>query len=260
MNPTTDTHPLQPTDFDALEDILDALRTRDEDVPQWEFLEGAMAALLCTRRPVMPAEYLPVLIGVGEGASNPFDDEAQAQRFMALWTRRWNELAAALQADVDALDEERAYQPEVMDVRGAVACLPEAERAAYEGEPLPAFGQLWALGFLSVVEDWAEEWALPRDRETAAWIAEALDAIVALVDDDTAPPAFNLHDEDGPPSVSEARAEAFGEAVWAVYDLHRIWHSLGPRTEPVRKDAAPGRNDPCPCGSGRKYKHCHGAQ
>ncbi len=20
-----------------------------------------------------------------------------------------------------------------------------------------------------------------------------------------------------------------------------------------------GRNDPCPCGSGRKYKHCHGA-
>jgi uncharacterized protein YecA (UPF0149 family) len=20
----------------------------------------------------------------------------------------------------------------------------------------------------------------------------------------------------------------------------------------------PGRNDPCPCGSGKKYKHCHG--
>ncbi|MDR1929292.1 MAG: SEC-C domain-containing protein [Treponema sp.] len=19
-----------------------------------------------------------------------------------------------------------------------------------------------------------------------------------------------------------------------------------------------GRNDPCPCGSGKKYKHCHG--
>jgi preprotein translocase subunit SecA len=26
-------------------------------------------------------------------------------------------------------------------------------------------------------------------------------------------------------------------------------------------DAVPrvGRNDPCPCGSGKKYKHCHGA-
>jgi SEC-C motif-containing protein len=29
--------------------------------------------------------------------------------------------------------------------------------------------------------------------------------------------------------------------------------------EPVRTAAAVGRNDPCPCGSGMKYKRCHGA-
>jgi SEC-C motif domain protein len=29
--------------------------------------------------------------------------------------------------------------------------------------------------------------------------------------------------------------------------------------EPIRRTAAPGRNDPCPCGSGKKYKRCHGA-
>jgi len=29
--------------------------------------------------------------------------------------------------------------------------------------------------------------------------------------------------------------------------------------EPVRRSAPPGRNDPCPCGSGMKYKRCHGA-
>jgi preprotein translocase subunit SecA len=28
---------------------------------------------------------------------------------------------------------------------------------------------------------------------------------------------------------------------------------------PVRVDKEPGRNDPCPCGSGKKYKNCHGA-
>ncbi len=32
------------------------------------------------------------------------------------------------------------------------------------------------------------------------------------------------------------------------------------KTEPVRVDKKVGRNDPCPCGSGKKYKHCHGAQ
>ena len=26
----------------------------------------------------------------------------------------------------------------------------------------------------------------------------------------------------------------------------------------VRADRKVGRNDPCPCGSGKKYKHCHG--
>jgi preprotein translocase subunit SecA len=26
----------------------------------------------------------------------------------------------------------------------------------------------------------------------------------------------------------------------------------------VRHAQKVGRNDPCPCGSGRKYKHCHG--
>jgi preprotein translocase subunit SecA len=31
-----------------------------------------------------------------------------------------------------------------------------------------------------------------------------------------------------------------------------------PKTEPVRVGEKIGRNDACPCGSGKKYKHCHG--
>jgi preprotein translocase subunit SecA len=27
----------------------------------------------------------------------------------------------------------------------------------------------------------------------------------------------------------------------------------------VRETKKVGRNEPCPCGSGKKYKHCHGA-
>ena len=30
------------------------------------------------------------------------------------------------------------------------------------------------------------------------------------------------------------------------------------KKQPMRKDKKPGRNDPCPCGSGKKYKKCHG--
>jgi preprotein translocase subunit SecA len=31
------------------------------------------------------------------------------------------------------------------------------------------------------------------------------------------------------------------------------------RPEPIHVDKKPGRNEPCPCGSGKKYKNCHGA-
>eukprot|EP01034_Spumella_vulgaris_P014246 gene14246-18186_t len=67
---STDTHPpapppepLTPEDFDAQDAVLDALREQDEEIPQWEFCEGFMAALVCTRREIKPDEYWPVLLG-----------------------------------------------------------------------------------------------------------------------------------------------------------------------------------------------------
>ena len=37
-------------------------------------------------------------------------------------------------------------------------------------------------------------------------------------------------------------------------------HHHGPPAQPyVREAAKVGRNDPCPCGSGKKFKKCHGA-
>jgi uncharacterized protein YecA (UPF0149 family) len=31
------------------------------------------------------------------------------------------------------------------------------------------------------------------------------------------------------------------------------------KAEQIQADQTPGRNDPCPCGSGKKYKKCCGA-
>jgi uncharacterized protein len=253
---------MSPEDFDELEAILDELRTRYDETPQWEFCEGFMAALICSRRLIMPGEYFPVLLGLGEEGEEgegSFADEAQFERFMALWMRRWNEVAASLNAEVESLADDAAYHPEVMDVRGAIAALPPAERAAVEGELIPSFAQVWALGFMFAVESWPEDWEPPRDKEAAEWLNEALDAIVALTEDDTDEPEIAVFSDDGPPTTSAARLDTFGNAIWAVYDLRELWRSFGPRVEPVRKQATPGRNDLCYCGSGKKYKKCHGA-
>ncbi len=254
---------LQADDFDALDAILEDLRSRDGDVPQWEFCEGFMAGVICCRQPIGDDEALDALFPEFADEAPLFASDDQRARFTALWIRRRAELGHSLSAKVDSLADEHAFSPEIMDVKGAIACLPEADRLAMEAEQpdtvLPSFGQIWALGFMYAVEHWEDAWAPPRDAEVAQWLDESLQKIVALTEDDTGTPIENMHDEEGPPSVSEARLTAFGEALWAVYDLHQIWRSLGPRVGTLVKAAEPGRNDPCPCGSGKKYKKCHGA-
>ena len=263
---------LEPAAFDELDTILDDLRTRYDETPQWEFCEGFMAALICSRRPIAEPEYLAVLLDtLDENAPDaeptadaaPFASTNQRARFMRLWRRRWDEVVTALDTEVEELWDERAYGPEVIDVRAAVAEMPDDERADFErdlgSETLPAFAQVWALGFMYAVESWPEDWVPPRDKEHAKGLNDSLNAIVALTDDDSGKPEASPLSKDGPPSVSHARLMAFGDAIWAVYAMRALWQTLGPRVETVRRDKAPGRNDACPCGSGKKYKKCCGA-
>jgi uncharacterized protein len=244
--------PLTPEDFDAQDAELDLMRESDEEIPQWEFCEGFLAALVCSRRVIGPDEYWPVLLGEG---FNP----VQHMEFVYRWRRRWLEVAIALDTPVETMDDERTYQPEALDTRGAVLALPPEERGDTDVATLPSFAQVWALGFMYAVETWPDDWATPRDAEAAQMLDDALDVIVTLSQDDTGKPTVSMYEENGPPSVSQQRLDDYGAAIWAVYDLRQLWKSLGPRAEAVRKAPEPGRNDPCPCGSGKKYKKCHGA-
>ena len=257
-----DQPPLGPDDYDAQEAELDALRAQQEETPQWEFCEGFLAALACCRRQVAPTEYWPVLLG---DDFNPMEH----MEFVLRWHRRRVEVEMALDALVETMEDERTYSPEVLDIRGALLAEPDTTDdlppgadgpgVAPDTAELPGFAQVWALGFMFMVENWPEEWRAPRDRHDAKLVDDALGDIITLTESDDAPPTVSMYAEDGPPSVSQQRLEDYGAAIWAVYDLRQFWKSQGPRVAPVRKDPGPGRNDPCPCGSGRKFKKCHGA-
>lgn len=243
---------LGPEDFDAQDAELDAMREHDDETPQWEFCEGFLAALVCCRRPIEADEYWPVLLGE---QFNPMEH----MQFVLRWRRRWAEVVNALDAPVERLDDPRTYQPEVLDAMSAVLDLPEAERGDIDLSTVPAFAQIWALGFMYAVENWPDEWQPPRDAEAAGMLDDALGCIVTLTEGDSGKPTVSMLAEDAPPSISQGRLDDFGAAVWAVYDLRQLWRSLGPRVPTIRKAAEPGRNDLCPCGSGKKFKKCHGA-
>ncbi|MES2786896.1 MAG: UPF0149 family protein [Pseudomonadota bacterium] len=248
----TNPAPLTADDYDAQDAALDSMREHDDEIPQWEFCEGFLAALICSRRAIEPDEYWPVLLG------ETFQPMGHME-FVLRWKRRWAEVAVSLDAPVEQLDDDRTYHPELLDTLGAVLSLPEAERGDTALDTLPAYGQVWAIGFMYAVETWPDDWAAPRDAQAAAMLDEALQAIVALAEGDRGKPTISMFAEDGPPSISQERIDDFGTAIWAVYDLRQLWKSLGPRVEQARRGDTPGRNDPCPCGSGKKYKKCHGA-
>src|SRR5690606_14849218 len=81
----------------------------------------------------------------------------------------------------------------------------------------------------------------------------------------------HAHELGPKPEMASVDFSAFyqdGEIEQALHEkaefrqINRVWYY----TRPIRQGPAPhksdrpkvGRNDPCPCGSGRKYKHCCG--
>ncbi|MBR6188159.1 MAG: preprotein translocase subunit SecA [Prevotella sp.] len=61
---------------------------------------------------------------------------------------------------------------------------------------------------------------------------------------------------DGTPSSSPARNENLVDQNQQAAARHDT-RARQPQT-PIVRDKLPGRNDPCPCGSGKKFKNCHG--
>jgi uncharacterized protein len=120
-------------------------------------------------------------------------------------------------------------------------------------------GALWAEGFLAGTENFADDWGSARLGDAARDdYRDLIEPVRALLmapgSDDERDFAARYHPEGLPP-----HEQLVDSALFAVQDLRVWWLDHAPRPETRRAAAQPGRNDPCPCGSGRKFKRCHGA-
>ncbi len=69
------------------------------------------------------------------------------------------------------------------------------------------------------------------------------------------------HEQKTDMSRMKQRKEAFAEGSGPeVLSQENDYYdpSTPVKQEPIRVEKTPGRNDPCPCGSGKKFKQCHG--
>jgi preprotein translocase subunit SecA len=71
--------------------------------------------------------------------------------------------------------------------------------------------------------------------------------------------ADNKTDEDNASSERELQQVAAAQAAARRQPARAAQLNNEAKVEQVRRDKPKvGRNDPCPCGSGKKYKKCHG--
>lgn len=254
FDPSAPMQPLSEDDLDELADLLGA-DWAPETTMDIEQLDGLLAGLICSPRVLMPSRYMTEIFG---GEEPTFPDMATAQRIFELLMRRNNQIATALNAPIERLDDPRAYVPLLLDwsPEGEIA---RSLAAAGSSEPLPLAGELWARGFLHAVSLAREDWErLPEgDDEGAQLVEDALESIAALVPEDDV-------EAGGAEATADERDQLIGEALIAAYDLREYWRDVQFEQvrikEPIRREPKVGRNDPCPCGSGKKFKQCHGRE
>lgn len=222
---------------------------------QAEWLDGALTAVAAGAYQLPLTNWAGPLLG--EEFERAYADPADVLLAHEALALRLARLRRMLDGDA-LLDEPDALRLEpLLYSWGDGPELPEGQAHEPEALALLQGGALWAEGFLSAVALFPDVWAEPADAVPKTMLAELLGDIEALLrptpDDAPVPPAMG---DESPMSPREA---AIDRALFAAQDLRLFWLEHAPMPATRRVEKQPGRNDPCHCGSGKKFKKCHGA-
>ncbi|MDH3772163.1 MAG: UPF0149 family protein, partial [Nitrospirota bacterium] len=107
----------------------------------------------------------------------------------------------------------------------------------------------WAEGFMDGVGLRRQAWWPLLDSERGI---DLLTPIMAFQHDEDGKPLLEVE----PDELVEIRKVAIDLIVPSVQAINSYWKA---HRHPTTRASKTGRNDPCPCGSGRKHKRCCGA-
>ena len=194
----------------------------DEGILTLSELDGFLTAVVSGPEVIAPSRWLPAVWGDVE----PQWESPQAfERIFTLLVRHMNGIIDTL------LYSEQVFEPIFMESEIAG----KTHTIVYE----------WCTGYMRGIGLAQEQWEnggdevlgllSPIDIFTNEWGWRILEKL-------------SEHE-------SEALKQEIGPAAHAIYGYWMARRNSG--IEPFVRDAAKtGRNEPCPCGSGKKYKHC----
>jgi uncharacterized protein len=197
-------------------------------------LDGFVAGLLVCREIILPSEWMPMVVNRFGADQAGFDDVDHANRVLGLVRQHYNSVAILL------IEDPGEFRP-------LLSFDSHEDRIVWE---------LWIDGFESAVGLRPGSWKKFLDADAAT--ATAIRGMFALADaacsDQVLPEA----------DYAALDATAAGDIARWVITL-KAWRLANDRQgQGIESRGRPagskkiGRNDPCPCGSGKKYKRCCG--
>jgi uncharacterized protein len=207
-------------------------------------LDGFLTAVLSGPNLIMPSEVLRWVWDKEHGQADAgFRNQQEGQKIIGLIMQQWNAIASVLQVAPDQ------YEPLIY------------ERKQDDGSCTSIIDE-WCMGYQKGIMLDVHAW-----QPLLASQSELLEPVLLY----GGPEGWeSLERLDLSLEEHEALAERLPDMVMKV---HAHWQAQRQqqqasgqvpspifRREPMRREGYKvGRNDPCHCGSGRKYKHCHGA-
>lgn len=217
--------PLSDTELDELDQFLMSDATREESM-DIAMLDGFLTALAIGPNTLPPSRWMPVIWG-GEMT---WESEAQAKRMMSLVFRHANDILFTLRGYPDDF-EPLLYERE------------------HEGKKIPIIDE-WCTGFVRGMALDEEAWRPLLDSE------EGGEMLFPIMLYGTEVGWEQLRDDPALENRHEEFAASLGDSVIAIMDW---WLPTRKAKSTLRREEPKvGRNDPCPCGSGKKFKQCCG--
>jgi uncharacterized protein len=199
-------------------------------------LDGFLTAIVCGPKLILPSEWMRWVWDMERGEDSPeFGSLAEAEHILGLLMRFMNGIAEML------LHAPEKYEPFLMENPNG-------------GNPIPILDE-WCMGFMKGVQLDSAGW-LPVTAGKPDWLSTI--NLYGTEEGWEALKAKGL-------SLDEHKALADGLAE-TVRKIHALWLeqrrgqiARGTATGVVRREPNKvGRNEACPCGSGKKFKRCHG--
>jgi len=227
MNPT----PLTDADLDRLEELLEA-DIFNGDAMRLDEIQAILCAVVSGPVAVPPTVWLPEVLGEGMASAegDPILGEA-----VELLMRLNNDIAAALLAD-------ETVSP---------VLYPLDEKC--EDYDYAAWADSYVFG-AGLAGDWYE--LAGKHADDLSELLEPMFLLNGMLKEDVEKSGERWF---APAEEARLVADIQENLPVIVQTLYNFWRNKRAGGTVKREEPKSGRNDPCPCGSGRKYKQCCGS-